>query len=333
MTAEAHVVQRSQRAAVAAACAGERVHLSVVSPVYRAEECLEELWRRVVAACEAVTADFELVLVDDASPDGSWGAIERLAKRDPRVRGIQLARNFGQHHAVTAGMQAARGDWVVVMDCDLQDRPEEIPRLYEKATREGHLCVMARRSARSDSFVKRLQSRAFYKVLGYLADLRELDHTISNFSISHRQVVDDVCRLGEAARFYPGFLFWLGYPTAFVEVTHDPRFAGQTSYTWMKLIRHSGGIILAYSTKPLTLCVVVGAMMSSLAFVAALFYMIYALLYGTSVMGWPSLMITVLFSTGAIVLTLGVLGLYIGRILIEVKMRPLYVVRRRTFDG
>jgi dolichol-phosphate mannosyltransferase len=310
-----------------------RVHLSVVSPVYRAEECLDELWRRVVAACEKVTADFEVVLVDDGSPDASWEIIERLAKTDPRVRGVQFARNFGQHHAVTAGLQSARGEWVVVMDCDLQDRPEEIPRLYEKATREGHLCVMARRSARSDSVAKRLQSRVFYKVLSYLVDLKELDHTISNFSISHRQVVEDVGRLGEAARFYPGFLFWLGYPTAFVDVQHDPRFAGETSYTWTKLIRHSSGIILAYSTKPLTLCVVVGALMSASAFVAAMFYMVYALLYGTSVMGWPSLMITILFSTGAVVLTLGVLGLYIGRILIEVKMRPLYVVRRRTFHG
>lgn len=329
MNAGTQVMQRPQRAALSGS-AGERVHLSVVSPVYRAEECLEELWRRVVAACEQVTDDFEIVLVDDASPDGSWAIIERLASSDPRVRGVQFARNFGQHHAVTAGVLTARGEWVIVMDCDLQDRPEEIPRLYEKATREGHLCVMARRSTRSDSVMKRLQSRAFYKVLGYLADLSKLDHTISNFSIAHRQVIDDIARLGEAARFYPGFLFWLGYPTAFVDVTHDPRFAGETSYTWTKLLRHSSGIVLSYSTKPLTLCVILGAILSAGAFVAGLFYMVYALLYGTSVMGWPSLMIAILFSTGAIVLTLGVLGLYIGRILTEVKMRPLYVVRRRT---
>lgn len=310
-----------------------RVHLSVVSPIYMAAGCLDELWRRVVAACEAITQDFEIVLVDDASPDNSWAVVERLARNDARVRGVQLARNFGQHHAVTAGLRAARGEWVVVMDCDLQDRPEEIPRLYEKATGEGHLCVMARRNNRSDSPIKRLQSRVFYKVLGYLADLRELDHTLSNFSISRRQVIDDVERMGEAARFYPGFLFWLGYPTGFVEVTHDPRFEGQTSYTFAKLLRHSSNIILSYSSKPLTLCVVAGAVMSAVAFVAALFYMAYAIAYGTSVMGWPSLMITILFSTGAIVLTLGVLGLYIGRILTEVKMRPLYVVRRQTFHG
>jgi glycosyltransferase involved in cell wall biosynthesis len=311
----------------------ERVHLSIVSPVYLAAGCLEELCRRVVAACGAITADFEIVLVDDSSPDDSWALVERLARNDPRIRGVQLARNFGQHHAVTAGLTAARGEWVVVMDCDLQDRPEEIPRLYEKATREGHLCVMARRNNRSDSAMKRLQSRAFYRVLGYLADLRELDHTISNFSISHRQVIDDIERMGEAARFYPGFLFWLGYPTAFVDVAHDPRFEGRTSYTFAKLLRHSSNIILSYSSKPLTLCVVTGAIMSAAAFVTALFYMAYALAYGTSVMGWPSLMITILFSTGTIVLTLGVLGLYIGRILAEVKMRPLYVVRRQTFDG
>lgn len=303
-----------------------------MSPVYKAEDCLQELYWRICAAVETIANEFEIILVDDASPDGSWKAIEGLAQKDTRVRGIQLTRNFGQHHAVTAGIQSARGEWVVVMDCDLQDRPEEIPRLYKKATQEGHLCVMARRLERRDSALKRIQSWAFYKVFGYLTDLTYFDGSVSNFSIAHRQVVEDVKRIKEAVRFYPGFMFWLGYPTAFIDVPHDPRFSGQTSYTFMKLLRHSLNIILAYSTKPLTLCVLSGIAVSALAFLAGLFYFVRVLLFGSPAMGWPSLMISLMFSTGMIIFTLGVLGLYIGRIFTEVKGRPLFVIRRRTFD-
>jgi dolichol-phosphate mannosyltransferase len=308
------------------------IHLSVVIPVYHGADCLSELHRRLSASLESISSSYEIILVDDASPDASWSMIEKLAAKDDRVRGIQLTRNFGQHHAVTAGLQASRGDWVIVMDCDLQDRPEEIPRLYAKATTEGHACVMGRRIARKDRAFKRLQSWAFYKLFGYLTDLPYFDGSVSNFSISSRQVVDDVNRLGEAVRFYPGALFWLGYATAFIEVPHDPRFAGETSYTFAKLLRHSRNIILAHSTKPLQLCVTFGLAISIVAFVSGLFYLVWTLLYGTTVMGWPSLMISIYFSTGAIILTLGILGLYIGRIFVEVKGRPLFVVRRRTYE-
>lgn len=310
-----------------------RVHLSVVSPVYKAKDCIQELYWRVCSSVEKITKDFEVVLVDDASPDGSWDAIEGLAQKDARVRGVQLTRNFGQHHAVTAGLAIARGEWIVVMDCDLQDRPEEIPRLYDKATQERHLCVMARRIERKDSLVKRFRSRVFYKVFSYLTDLESFDGAVSNFSIAHRQVVDDVNRMGEAVRFFPGFLFWLGYPTAFIDVPHDPRFAGQTAYTFGKLLRHSRNIILAHSTKPLSLCVLLGTSIAALSFLAGLFYLVRVLMFGSPAIGWPSLMITIMFSTGTIILTLGILGLYIGRIFTEVKERPLFVVRRRTFDA
>jgi dolichol-phosphate mannosyltransferase len=280
-----------------------RVHLSIVSPVYKAKECLPELHRRISAAAATISTDFEIILVDDASPDDSWSGIEELAKNDPKVRGFQLTRNFGQHHA--------------------------IPRFYEKATREGHHCVLGLRKQRKDSLWKRMQSRAFYKIFSFLTEI-EYDERVSNFGIASRQVVNEINGMGESVRYYPGFLFWLGYPTAFVDVAHEERFAGKSSYTFLKLLRHSQNIILAHSTKPLRLAVGFGLTLSIGAFLAGIIYFLYVVRFGSQVMGWPSLMITLMFSTGAIILTLGILGLYIGRIFIEVKRRPLYAVRKRT---
>ena len=311
----------------------EPIHLSVVSPVYRAQDCLRELYRRTSAACDELTAAWELILVDDASPDESWRLIAELSAADPRVRGLQLARNFGQHHAITAGLVASRGDWVVVMDCDLQDRPEEIPRMYRKAVEEGHLCVMARRQVRTGSVISRLQSWGFYKVFGYLTDLPQYDGSVSNFSLVARQVVDEIVGMREAVRFYPGFLFWLGFGTGFVDVQHDPRFAGKTSYTLRKLLHLAQSVILAHSTKPLRLAVALGLWISTLAFVTGFLVLIHALLHGSPVTGWASLMVSMWFLSGIIILTLGVVGLYVGGISSEVKGRPFYVVRRRTFDA
>jgi polyisoprenyl-phosphate glycosyltransferase len=305
--------------------------ISVVSPVYRAEACLDELCRRLVDALASLPGGFEIVLVDDGSPDGSWPVVEQLAAKDARIVGVQLARNFGQHHAISAGLSEARGRWVVVMDCDLQDRPEEIPRLYAKA-QDGFDCVLARRAERRDDWTKRLSSWAFYKIFNYLTDLN-YDGTVANFSIVRRRVVDELLKLGEATRFYGGFLTILGFSRAYVDVQHDARFAGASSYTFLKLVRMASNVILAHSNKPLRLCVQAGMVLSGLSFVAAIGYLIYTLLYGTPVMGWPTLIISVYFSTGVIVFVLGVLGLYVDRIFAEVKRRPIYVVRKRTNEG
>lgn len=305
--------------------------ISVVIPVYRASDCLDELYKRVTAAVVSISEDFEMVLVDDGSPDESWAGIAALAEQDDRVRGVRLSRNFGQHNAVSAGLSAARGQWIVVMDCDLQDRPEEIPRLYAKAVDEDYSCVMARRAKRNGSSFKQFQSRMFYRAFAYLTDL-DYDGAVSNFSISQRRVIDDVLRLKEAVRYFPGFLFWLGYPTAFIDVEQDPRFAGESSYTFGKLWRHSLDIILAYSNKPLRLCVSVGFGIAFLAFVSGLYYLALAFGWGYAVSGWASLIISLYFLSGIIIVTLGIVGLYVDKIFAEVKQRPHFIVQKRTFD-
>jgi polyisoprenyl-phosphate glycosyltransferase len=315
---------------MASRSAGEPVDISVVVPVYLGEPFVEELHRRVRDALAPITERFELILVDDRGPDDSWRIIKQLSLADPRVRGLQLSRNFGQHNAITAGLHAVRGAWAVIMDCDLQDRPEEIPRLYAKA-KEGYDCVLARRMVRHDRWSKKTTSWVFYKVFNYFTDMK-YDGTVANFSIISRLVVDELNRMPESFRFYGGLLSWMGFDRAYVDVQHDPRSKGESSYTLAKLFQLGTSVILAHSAKPLRLCISAGLTLSVVALLAALFIVVRALRHGTPVAGWPTLIVSILFSTGFIVFTLGILGLYIGRIFTEVKQRPSFIVRERTFD-
>ena len=310
----------------------EPIDLSIVVPVYRGAPFLHELHRRLVASLEPLVTRFEIVLVEDGGPDESWNIIEDLARQDARVRGVALSRNFGQHHAITAGLRHARGQWIVVMDGDLQDPPEEIAKLWAKA-QEGHDCVLARRARRADGSSKRLSSWLFYRVFNYLADLNyRYDGTVANFSIISRRVADTINGMGEAVRFYGGFLTWTGFAKAYVDVKHVRRRGSESGYSFFKLMKLATSIILAHSNKPLRLCVYTGLLLSALAFVGGLVHIARVVAHGSPVMGWTSLIVSVWFSTGAIISALGILGLYVDRIFTEVKHRPLFVVRKTTFD-
>lgn len=304
--------------------------ISVVIPVYRAENCLEELYRRLVAALQTVSPDFEIILVEDCGNDDSWGVIERLAALDGRVRGMQFSRNFGQHYGITAGLDHCNGDWVVVMDCDLQDRPEEIPRLYAKA-QEGYDVVLARRGERQDPPLKRLTSWLFYRVFSYLADI-EYDGQTGNFRIMSRKVVENLRTMREQLRFFGGLVQWLGFPTASIEVEHAERFEGQSTYTYAKLWKLASETIIAYSDKPLRMAVRFGFLMAILSFCYGLYILVRAALYGVPIMGWSSLIVSLYFIGGVIISILGIIGIYLGKTFDESKKRPLYVVRRATFD-
>lgn len=305
-------------------------HLSVIVPVYKAEDCLDELYRRLKAALEIISVDFEIVLVEDCGGDGSWRVIERLAAADRRVRGIQFSRNFGQHYGITAGLEYCSGDWVVVMDCDLQDQPEEISRLYTKA-QEGYDIVLARRDGRQDSLLKRVTSWLFYRVFSYLADI-EYDGVSGNFRIMSRKVVENYLLMGEQLRFFGGLVQWLGFPTASINVEHSERFEGKTSYTYAKLWKLASETIIAYSDKPLRIGVRFGFGMAVLAFCYGIYILLRALMYGSPIPGWNSLIVSLYFIGGIIIAMLGILGIYLGKTFDEAKKRPLYIVRRTTFD-
>ena len=305
-------------------------HISVVIPVYKADGCLEELYRRLNISLETITSDYEILLVEDCGGDKSWQMIIGFAERDDRVKGIQFSRNFGQHYGITAGLDYCDGDWIVVMDCDLQDRPEEIPRLYNKA-QEGYDVVLARRGHRKDYVGKRLTSWLYYKVFNYLSDMN-YDREAGNFRIVSRKVVDSFRRMRERLRFFGGLVSWMGFPTASIDVQHDERFTGQTSYTFSKLWSLASETIIAYSDKPLRLAIRFGFIISSLAFIYGT-YVVYSAIAGdVPIVGWSSLIVSLYFLGGIIISTLGILGVYLGKAFDEIKRRPLYIISHSTFD-
>ncbi|TAN83595.1 MAG: glycosyltransferase [Gallionella sp.] len=285
---------------------------------------------RLKAALESISQDFEIVLVEDCGGDGSWQVIERLAAADPRVRGIQFSRNFGQHYGITAGLDYCRGDWVVVMDCDLQDRPEEIPRLYARA-QQGFDIVLARRGARRDPLPKRASSWLFYKLFSYLADI-EYDGQTGNFRIMSRKAVVNFLRMREQLRFFGGLVQWMGFPTDSIEVEHAERFEGNSTYTFAKLWKLATETIVAYSDKPLRLAVRFGFLMAFFAFCYGVYILGRTLIYGSPIPGWNSLIVSLYFIGGIIIAILGIIGIYLGKTFDESKKRPLYIVRRATFD-
>jgi dolichol-phosphate mannosyltransferase len=304
--------------------------VSVIIPVYKAENCLYELYNRLKNSLEAISKDFEIILVEDCGGDRSWDIIVELAKQDRRVKGIQFSRNFGQHYGITAGLDRCDGDWVVVMDCDLQDRPEEIPRLYAKA-QEGYDVVVARRGRRKDPILKRLSSWLFYKMFSYLADIN-YDGQVGNFRIISRKVVESFRLMREQLRFFGGLVDWMGFPTASIDVKHDPSFAGKSTYTFSKLWKLATEIIIAYSDKPLRLSIKLGFIISGLAFIYGIYIFIRALIYGSVVSGWSSLIVSLYFLGGIIIYNLGIIGIYLGQCFDESKKRPLYLIKDSTYS-
>lgn len=302
--------------------------ISVVIPVYKAERILDELYRRLRDALETVTPHFEIVLVEDCGGDQSWQVIERLAQADPRVVGLQFSRNFGQHYGITAGMDQCKGDWVVVMDCDLQDQPEEIPRLYAKA-QEGYDVVLALRGPRQDPLLKRATSWLFYRMFSYLADIK-FDGDSGNFRIMSRQVVRNFNRMREQLRFFGGHVQWMGFPTGSIQVAHDERFEGGSTYTFGKLWKLAADTIIAHSDKPLRMAARFGLSMAAVSFCFGTYLLARSLVYGSAIAGWSSLIVSLYFIGGLIIGILGILGIYLGKTFDETKKRPLYIIRRST---
>lgn len=308
-----------------------RPHISVVVPVYGCEDCLRDLHARLVTSLGTLTDAFEIVLVNDASPQTDWNVIEELAAGDARVRGIDLSRNFGQHHALAAGLHAAAGDWIVVMDCDLQDRPEEIPRLYRAAVDQKKDGAFGRRVTRKDSLVKRTGSKLFYATFGFLVGL-DTDGAVGNFSIISRTVVLNLRRFRERTRNYTLNVHWLGFDLTYVDVEHAARHAGQSTYTFGKLVRFAFQSLLFQSTKPLILSIGVGFALAigSIGYGSLLVVRFFA--WNRPPAGWTSVMVSMYFLAGLTFMVLGVIGLYLGSVLEEVKGRPVYVIKRTT-DG
>lgn len=299
--------------------------ISVVIPVYGCKDLLAELYLRLSSVLPKVSENYEIILVNDGGPDHSWQAISELCKKDNKVKGVNLSRNFGQHAAITAGLQASQGDWVVVMDCDLQDKPEEIINLYRKA-KEGYDMVFAKREIRKDGFFKKLFSKWFYNALAYFTETSQ-DPTIGNFGIYSRQTIESVLAMGDKFRFFPAMVKWTGLNHTAIEVEHSERPSGKSAYSFKKLLVLGLNTILTFSDKPLRLTVKLGLIMVVFSIIFSVFTF-YRYFTGQILeLGYTSLIISIWFLAGIIIFILGVVGLYVGRTFDTVKNRPLYLVK------
>jgi dolichol-phosphate mannosyltransferase len=303
----------------------ESPHISVISPVYGAAGLLEELVRRIKAAVSLITEEYEIVLVEDCGPDNSWELIKKLCVEDKRVIGIRHSRNFGQQYALNCGLDHARGEWVVTLDCDLQDHPEEIINLYNKA-REGYEIVLASRQHRQDDFLKKFFSMAFYRVLTYLTDTHQ-DPSIANFAIYHRKVVNALKSMGDYSRYYPTMNQWVGFRLTKLDIRHAEREDGKrSSYSFKKRLNLAFDTIISFSNKPLRLAVKLGILITLTAMFAAIGVVINYFLGRPYVSGWASTFLSLWFLGGLIITILGMIGVYVGKIFETVKGRPTYIV-------
>src|SRR5262245_31616703 len=297
--------------------------LSIVVPVYGCVECLEALCQRIERTMAGTARDYELILVDDRSPDQAWTTIRDLQGRYGRVKGVRLSRNFGQHVAITAGLAQAGGDYAVVMDCDLQDPPEIIPQLMAKIV-EGYDLVLARRVERNHSVFRLLGAKVYFRLLKFLTGV-SVDGSYGTFSMLSRKVIDKFLLFDEKERHYLFILRWLGFRIGTIDYEHQQRFAGRSSYSFRALFRHAVDGLFFQATVLLRWIIGLGLLYALFGLLLAGFFLFSYFIQG-SLPGWTSLIVVVLFSTGAILISLGVIGQYIGKIFEQTKGRPLYVI-------
>ena len=301
--------------------------ISVVIPVYGCRAAIPELYDRLCKSLENLVDEFEIILVDDCCPQNSWEEIQKVCQKDSRVIGLRLSRNFGQIKAITAGLDQSKGDWVVVMDCDLQDRPEAIADLYKKA-QEGYDVVFARRKDRKDTALTKFLSKFFYKIYDYFTD-GNFDNAICNFSISKRMVIDSYCRMREQNRAYTLFIKWLGFKQATIDADADARFEGKSSYNFRRKIKMAFEFITSQSNKPLLFSVKAGFVIAMISFIYIFSLVIRKLAIGNVDIGWTSVIASIYLIGGILLCAIGVVGIYVGNIFNEAKKRPLYVVAEK----
>lgn len=302
----------------------ETASLSVVIPVYGSENCLVPLRDRLTSSLTQLNVPFEVILVNDCSPDNSWEIIKSFAQQDPRFKVINLSRNFGQQNAISAGLAHATNEWVVVMDCDLQDQPEEIGKLLAE-TGKGYDLILAQRKVRKDSLFKKMSSRSFFIVLSYLTGVKQ-DPSVANFGIYHSKVIKSVLRFNDYFKNFPLMVRWVGFKIGYIEIEHAPRLNGKSNYNLKRLLNLALDTIISFSDKPLRLTVKLGFVISLVSFLFGINLIISSLQSKITILGYASLMVSIWFLSGLMLIVLGVVGLYIGKIFEQVKGRPNFII-------
>ena len=300
-------------------------YISIVVPAYKSPGTIKQLSASLNNVLKKIGAPGEIIMIDDNCPDGSWAKILEAHEECEKVKGIRLSRNFGQHNAITAGLSAAKGEWIVVMDCDLQDKPEEIERLHQKAL-EGYEVVQARRRFRQDSLIKRISSAAFYRLLGFLTET-QLDNKVGNYGIYHRKAIQAVLEMNDYNRYFPCMIQWVGFNATMIDVIHQARRGGESSYNIRKLVRLATNTIVSFSEKPLRLAISAGLLMAVGSGCLGIYFLIGHALGAITVPGFTSIIISIWLTAGVNLLTIGIAGLYIGKTYQNTQGRPYYIIR------
>lgn len=301
--------------------------ISVVAPIYNEESNISEFVKRVSVNLELITTDYKIILVDDGSEDGSWKQIETELIQNKNIVGIKLSKNFGHHNAITAGIHNTNSEWVVVMDTDLQDRPEVLPELFAKAN-EGFDVVFVSRTNRPETIGYMLLQKFFYFVLRLSSGI-DFNSSQANYSIISNKVAESFKNFPEQARFYPSTIKWLGYKRSEIKASHGTRFTGKASYTFRKRLKLATEIILTFSSRPLKFAIALGVFTSTVSFILVLLIILKKLTLGFEILGWASTLASIFFIGGAILTVLGINGIYLDRIFSEVKARPLFIIDKR----
>lgn len=300
-------------------------YISVVIPEYYGEKMVHELVQRLVTSLKSITENYEIILVNDASPDNTWLMIQKECNDNLNVKGINLSRNFGQPYAISAGLTFAKGDWIVVMDCDLQDLPEEIPNLYKKAL-EGYDIVVARRLVKQVGWWKRFSSSLFHWTFGLLSGTKS-DSSESNFGIYSRKVIATYNKIPAYSRSFSTIIKSFGFNRSFLVIEQAERAEGHSSYTFRKLLKITYEVIISNTNKPLRFAVSIGFVMSGLSFLLAVYNIIARLTGIITLSGYTTTVFSIWFVGGLILFVMGIAGLYIGKIFDQVKGIPSYIVR------
>ena len=302
--------------------------ISVVIPCFQAESTIHELCTRLGIALNEITPEYEIILVEDGSKDSTWDEIARISRINPSVLGIKLSRNFGQHNAITAGLAKSTGDWVVVMDCDLQDRPEEIINFYKK-TQDGFQVVVGIRNLRKDNFFKRLSSVAFYAIFQRMTGTK-FDKRIGNFGIYSRKVIESLLELKEQHRSFGLLVLWVGFSRAEIGITHNFRESGKSTYKLTHRTALALDSIISHTNKLLYMSIKSGLLIAGTSLMFVTILIGRYLFFGTTTQGWTSLAISIYFTSGILLAAVGLLGVYVGKVFNETKARPIYIVESET---
>lgn len=307
--------------------------ISIVVPCYNEAETVPHFYNEITkVAAEMDSVEFEFIFVDDGSKDKTVEKLRDLAKQDNRVRYISFSRNFGKEPAMYAGLKESRGDFVAIMDADLQDPPALIPEMYNSVKNEDFDSVATRRSTRKgEPPIRSFFARIFYKIINRISDT-EMVEGARDFRMMNRKMTDAVLSLEEYNRFTKGIFSWVGYKTKWLEYENIERVAGTTKFNFWKLFKYSLECIIAFSTAPLVLASFIGILFTAIAFISIIALIIRELVWEVSAAGWPSTMVVILLIGGIQIFSIGILGQYLSKTYLETKKRPIYLVRETEED-